>query len=208
MYRLFALVLVTYTCSAGVAQTVPGAASDSEPALAADIKVGDARIEIGTSNADSTARTPAQNENVCANVYTFSPDEQLIACCACRITREGVVSLSLRADLIGSIPADAVPTSVIMRVVSATGTTCNAARAATSTAQGDELVAWLTPIQGNSPSALSLQTRAAFSNTTLKAAELSQMTSACRSIQENGNSFGICRSCRIGAADGYRVKPR
>src|SRR5205085_11201347 len=40
--------------------------------------------------------------NLCVNVYAFSPDEQLISCCSCLVTPNGLISLSVTNDLISN----------------------------------------------------------------------------------------------------------
>src|SRR6185503_9793276 len=45
---------------------------------------GSQRVEAGTT---------------CANLYVFAEDQQLAECCACPITPDGLVSLSVRDDL-------------------------------------------------------------------------------------------------------------
>src|SRR4051812_34973893 len=69
---------------------------------AANLNVGDSVINISNSGASSTVAAPVQNGNLCGNVYTFSPDEQLISCCSCNVTPNALVSLSARNDLISN----------------------------------------------------------------------------------------------------------
>src|SRR5258708_22508552 len=65
--------------------------------------------------------------DICVNVYVFDPAEFMLSCCACRISRNAVVSLSARVDLI----ALSSPNSITVKLVatlpsSATGAAgCN-----------------------------------------------------------------------------------
>src|SRR5664280_428355 len=80
--------------------------------------------------------------NVCVNVYAFSPDEQLISCCSCLITPNGVVNLGVNRDLTIKTLTGVVPSSVTVKLVSTlagaggTGgaTVCNNSAATVTTA--------------------------------------------------------------------------
>ena len=56
--------------------------------------------------------------NICANVYAFSPDEQLISCCSCLITPNGVVNLGVNRDLTVKTLTGVIPSSVVVKLVS------------------------------------------------------------------------------------------
>jgi hypothetical protein len=56
--------------------------------------------------------------NICVNVYTFDPAEEEIACCACLVTPNGLNALSAQADLISNPLTPAIPTSIIIKLVS------------------------------------------------------------------------------------------
>lgn len=92
---------------------------------AANLDKGDSFVNLtnaGTlSGLDPTGR-------VCVNVYTFDPAEELIACCACPVTPNGLNSLSVRSDLISNTLTPGVPTSVVIKLLASTpvGGTCNA----------------------------------------------------------------------------------
>src|SRR5947209_6415576 len=120
MFRPFGFFLTTVMSVAAFAQ-----ASDTpfQVGFAANLNVGDSVINITNSGASST--TPGApvvpgttlNGNLCANVYTFSPDEQLISCCACTVTPNALVSLSARNDLISNTLTPAVPTSIVTKIL-------------------------------------------------------------------------------------------
>src|ERR1700730_14720083 len=93
---------------------------------ASNLPIGDSVINVTNTGARSTVAFPTQNGNICVNVYTFSPDEQLISCCACPVTPDGLVSLSARNDLISNTLTPGVPTSVVTKVLASTGPVCNA----------------------------------------------------------------------------------
>src|SRR5438046_726827 len=63
--------------------------------------------------------------NVCVNVYAFSPDEQLISCCSCLITPNGLVSLSVNNDLISNTLTGVRPNSVVIKLLSTKPTSAN-----------------------------------------------------------------------------------
>ena len=154
---------------------------------ASNLQIGDSIINITNSG--------ATGGNICANVYTFSPDEQLISCCSCTVTPNALVSLSANSDLVSNTLTPAHPTSIVIKLLGSTGT-CNAA-APGALASG--LLAWGTTLHSSSAVAGgNFGTETAFSPATLSAGELARITSFCGFIQANGSGFGICSSCRLG----------
>ena len=161
-----------------------------------NLNIGDSVINI--TNAGSANTPNGALQNVCANVYTFSPDEQLISCCACIVTPNALVSLSVNSDLVSNTLTPAHPTSAVVKILTSTGTTCNAANVPIdNVAPG--LRAWGTTLHAlpTSPVTFGL-TETPFSPALLSAGELARITSFCGFIQANGSGFGICKSCRLG----------
>jgi hypothetical protein len=171
---------------------------------ASNLPIGDSVINVTNTGASSTTAFPTQNGNICVNVYTFSPDEQLISCCACPVTPDGLVSLSARNDLISNTLTPGVPTSIVIKLLASTGTACNASTAGTgNNALATGMAAWGTsihalPVTPGSPATTYGVTETAFTPSTLSAAELTRITTLCGFIQINGSGFGICKSCRLG----------
>src|SRR5579871_557715 len=103
-----------------------------------------------TSNVDSyvnitNTNAPFDDPPICVNVYTFSPDEQLISCCSCYVTPNALVSLSAKNDLVSNTLTPAIPNSVVVKLVSTLPVspgTCNPASVPYITVNG--LAAWAT----------------------------------------------------------------
>ncbi|MDQ2899327.1 MAG: hypothetical protein M3Y07_05935 [Acidobacteriota bacterium] len=181
-----------------------------------NLVAGDSVINISNTGASSTSAFPSQNGNLCVNAYTFSPDEQLISCCSCPVTPNGLVSLSARSDLISNTLTAGVPTSIVVKLLATTGTgaECSAATAGAGPtdffpqgvggnipARG--MVAWGTtihalPVTPGSPATTFGITETPFIPATLSEAERARITNLCGFIQVNGSGFGICKSCRLG----------
>ena len=89
----------------------------------ANLNIGDSVINITNAGTQSVAGASA---NICANVYTFSPDEQLISCRSCVVTPNALVSLSANSDLVSNTLTPAHPTSIVVKLVATVGTPCNA----------------------------------------------------------------------------------
>jgi hypothetical protein len=172
----------------------PNATSDTpfQVRYAANLAAGDSVINI--------TNTGTTGGNICVNVYTFSPDEQLIACCACTVTPNGLVSLSARNDLIVKTLTPAVPSAIVIKLLSTVGGPCNAS-APGALARG--LAAWGTTIHATPGSAAFSVTETAFKPASLGENEVSpefaRLSALCGFIQTNGSGFGICNSCRPGA---------
>jgi len=184
----FATLVITVVV---LAQPMFGQPADAfQVRYAANLNVGDSYIDITNSG--------ASGGNICVNVYAFSPDEQLVACCACSVTPNGLESLSVKSDLVSNTLTPAIPTAVVVKLLASTGAPgCNAA---TPTAADllPGLLAWGTTLHLNTAAARYDTTETAFSQSGLSAAELAHITSFCGFIQANGSGFGICRSCRQG----------
>jgi len=145
--------------------------------------------------------------NICVNVYAFSPDEQLISCCSCLVTPNGLVNLGVNRDLTAKTLTGVIPTSVVVKALATlagangSGTSCtNSAATATMTAAVPGMLAWQTTNHNGGAALPAFRvTETALRPATLSAGELASITGRCASILGNGSGFGICQSCRAGA---------
>jgi hypothetical protein len=180
---------------------------------ASNLAIGDSVVNITNTGEFSTTSFPVQNGNICANVYTFSPDEQLISCCSCLVTPNALVSLSARNDLISNTLTPGVPTSIVIKLVASLNTAgattssfCNPATVTVNSSNNNTvvgMVAWGTsihalPVTPGTPSTTYGVTETSFTPASLGLAELQRITTLCGFIQTNGSGFGMCRSCRLG----------
>jgi hypothetical protein len=175
-----------------------------------NLNLGDGVINItnsGARGAGLQAGTSASiTGSICVNVYAFSPDEQMISCCSCPVTPNGLRSLSAQQDLINNTLTPAVPTSIVVKLLASVpvgGSCAGSAAAPGATTSG--MVAWGTsfhPAQGGSTPAV---TETPFIPATLSAGEFSRLTNLCTFIIANGSGFGICNSCRLGGLGAGRL---
>jgi uncharacterized repeat protein (TIGR01451 family) len=157
---------------------------------AANLNIGDSFVDI--TNAGTSGG------NLCANIYTFDPAEELISCCTCSVTPNALQSLSVRNSLISNTLTIAIPTSVVIKITASTGATCNASAVpVASLAAG--LRAWDVTIHGLPTSPVTYgATETPFAVSDLTTAELAHLTSFCGFIQADGSGFGICKGCAAG----------
>ena len=157
--------------------------------------------------------------NICVNVYAFSPDEQLISCCSCLITPNGLVSLSVNQDLVSNTLTGVRPDSVVIKLVNTLASVAVVGGGATSCTNSAALagttpfpimggmLAWGTTLHRGVPATTFAVTETAFIPATLVlpnggvpvlGSELASILNRCTNIIGNGSTFGICRSCRSG----------
>src|ERR1700735_2988105 len=83
---------------------------------AANLNQGDSRVNLSNSGAVAGFLPNTLGAgNICVNVYTFDPQEEEIACCACLVTPNGLNSLSAISDLTSNPLTPAIPTSIVVK---------------------------------------------------------------------------------------------
>ena len=114
------LIAALALASVSFAQVVSAPADAFQVHYVSNLNKGDASINL--TNAGGSGG------NICANVYAFAPDEQMISCCACQITPNGLNSYSVSADLISNPLTGVAPSSLVIKLVASAPThgTCDA----------------------------------------------------------------------------------
>ena len=196
-----------------VAFAQPNATVDTQYQVryVANLNLGDSVINItngGAGGAGLAAGTTAATTGaLCINVYAFSPDEQMISCCSCAVTPNGLVSLSARRDLVNNTLTPAVPTAIVVKLLASTpvaGTCASSAAAPGNIQQG--MLAWGTTVHAAAVvGGTDRVTETAFQQANLHSGEFARLTQLCTFIQANGSGFGICSSCRLGGLGAGRL---
>jgi len=198
MHLRIQLALATLAFSTvALAQTV-GPDDAFQVRYASNLNIGDSVVNVTNTGTSGTAGAFGQiSGNICVNVYTFDPAEELISCCTCNVTPNGLQSISVRGSLTSNPLTPAIPTSVVIKLLASTGA-CNASSvSASSLAPG--MRAWGTTVHALPTSPVSYGvTETGFTNGGLSAAELAHLTTFCGFIQANGSGFGICSGCSTG----------
>ena len=178
---------------------------------ASNLTAGDSVINLTNTGANGASLNGpgfgGAAGNICVNVYAFSPDEQLVSCCSCLITPNGLASLSVNSDLISNTLTGVRPNSVVVKLVNTgagagfTGTTCTNSAATAGTAAfplAAGMLGFGTTIHAAPVAGTFGVTETPFLSATLSTQELASITNRCANIIGNGSTFGICRSCRVG----------
>ncbi len=177
----------------------------------ANLNLGDSVINITNSGARgaglAAGTTAATTGAICVNVYAFSPDEQMISCCSCPVTPNGLVSLSARRDLVNNTLTPAVPTAIVVKLLASTPVNNSCAGSAASPAGlTSGMLAFGTTVHAGAVAGSEAAiTETQFLPASLSGGELGRLTSLCTFINANGSGFGICSSCRLGGLGAGRL---
>jgi hypothetical protein len=136
----------------------------------------------------------ASGGNICVNAYTFDSAEEMLSCCSCLVTPNGLASLSATQDLLGNPLTGATPGSIVTELLASTAGPggCNAT-SPTPTTLEPGLSAWSTTLHQNSGTYQ--LTENAFQDGGLSGAELTHLTSFCGFIQSYSGGSNTCPSC-------------
>jgi len=122
-----------------------------------------------------------------AAFYVFDPNQELTECCTCRLTPDGLRTLSVNSDLTSNPLTGVTLTTGLIKIVSSTSP--SASRLVPTAA----IRSWATHIQNSNFS----ETETASQDATLSATEQGRLQGECAAIQIDGSGHGIC-SCGTG----------
>jgi hypothetical protein len=172
----------------------------------ANTDLPDATVRI-TNTGATFADVPLEGA-LCAMIYVFRPDQQLAACCGCKLTHNALLKLSVNNNLTNN-PLTADPlTSGTFKIISAlpTDPTLHPAPSGSSPqcnpgvgyVPAPELKAWSTHWNDGSPFLGPLITETAFEEAQLSATELGFNQLFCELIESSlippgfGSGRGTC----------------
>jgi hypothetical protein len=135
------------------------------------------------------ANSPAGD--LCAAIYVFDNREELIECCSCKITPNGLLTLSVNKNLTNNTLTSKIPTRGVIKVLSSTHVAgvCDP----TVSPLHIGIRGWLTHIQQAAGTSFS-QTEEELTDSTLGTAEYADLIEDCGVEIELGSGQGQC-SC-------------
>ena len=204
--RLRTFLLSFATVALATASYAQGPLNDFfQVRYASNLNKGDSYINITNSGSDEGI-VRGDGDNICVNVYTFDASEEMVSCCACLVTPNALVSLSVQGDLISNTLSPSTPTSVVIKLLASRPpdeVTCNPGLSGPDIAFG--MRAWGTTLHAlpGTPTTYGV-TESGFLGSDLSKPEFEHLVSFCGFIQANGSGFGICKSCRAGGLGGAK----
>lgn len=140
----------------------------------------------------------------CANIYVFSSDQQMLECCSCKVTPDGLLTLSVNTDLTNNSLTSAVPRSGAIKIVSSavppsglcesvvTGIpTITVPVASTAYTPSGLLGSWITHANDNGSNGWSVS-ETNFFPAALAENELHKLQAQCDAIALDASGHGIC----------------
>jgi len=160
---------------------------------AANLTVRDSIVNL-TNAGSVNGNDPAGD--ICANLYIFDPTQELVSCCACLLTPNHLQRISVSNSFINKLTPGPLLTSISIVVTGSSGAsgTCNAS---TATTLVNGLEAW--EVTSHVLGAGYAATETKLQSASASASEITKLTSTCSFIQNDGSTYGICKSCAVGA---------
>jgi hypothetical protein len=134
--------------------------------------------------------------DVCSNVYVFDANQEMVACCSCRITPNGLLTLSVANGLTNNPVTSVVPVNGAIKILNTVAAaSCNPVNIANGVL-ADSVVGFGTHLQtsgGTAPGGFITETN--IPNAVLSAGEFTFLGQACQFAQYLGSNKGVC-TCR------------
>jgi uncharacterized repeat protein (TIGR01451 family) len=169
-----------------------------------NLNVGDSFVDITNTGAGGaglgSGASASITGSICANVFVFDASEEILSCCSCPVTPNGLVSLSALADLVSNPLTNAGHNSIVIKLLATApvaGSCNNSALLAGGPALALGMAAWGTALHANNASSYSV-TETPFTGSSLSAGEFARLAYSCGVVANVGSGFGVCNSCRLG----------
>ncbi len=130
--------------------------------------------------------------NLCSMIYVFDRSQEMIECCGCSISADGIRTLSLVNDLTANPLTGIQPVAGVVEIISSDPAQSGQCNAGMVVPDG-QLSAWGTHIQDTTGT----MTEAEFAVDPLSSAQGAALANECAAIQQLGSGQGIC-SCGTG----------
>ncbi len=201
MKKLFALaafvLLCAFAASAQICEIQVGIAAVNDPCSVYSLNYYSNRNN--TALADSTTRiinpgtegTPMSPDHgtICADIYVFDNTQEMLECCSCPITANGIIQLSLLNDLMQNpLTGFPAPDSGVIKIVSDLGSNCDP----TSPQPVPSLLAFQTHTQ-QPVSGTYVTTEGEFQTADLSREEFGFLGQTCAFVQYLGSGKGVCQ---------------
>jgi hypothetical protein len=148
----------------------------------------------GVQGVSLTTTAPSVLGVMCANLYVFAADQQMAECCACPITPDGLLTLSVNKNLTGNTVTSVSPGSGEIELVSSAEiATCDPTAIDYYDNIAPDLRAWATHLDQTTPGTL-FTTERPFQDAPLTMDNVKFLSYTCRFIQYLGSGKGVC-SC-------------
>ena len=142
---------------------------------------------------DGTLSDASPDGDLCASIYVFDASEQLAECCSCKITPNGILSLSVNNNLTKNPLTPKVPPRGVIKDVSSTPDERTKKCDATTFHEQEGIRGWITHPQKGTGTGFGL-TEEELMDSFLSTAEANDLAEDCKVLVELGSGHGIC-SC-------------
>jgi hypothetical protein len=150
----------------------------------------DAYVRVVNVGLNGTPLTSPVGD-ICANYYVFDNQQEMAACCSCRITPNEYRSARVGLDLTFNPLTPIIPRFGVIKIVPTPYTGRCDATAALTGANAELARVWATHLQVTGGATWVTETEK--QPATLSAAEASFLPTACGFVQYLGTGFGVCR---------------
>ena len=116
----FGLSMVAFAPAGSDPDTGSGSYRLVPGSLFLESRFGDSVINLTNTGPLTLPTGLTTTGNICVNVYTFDANEELISCCSCLVTPNGLELPFGQADLVSNTLTPGVPTSIVIKLLATT----------------------------------------------------------------------------------------